>query len=76
MDIQTEKLEIIRWLASINDIELIQQINSLRENATADISTEEKTAIDKGLQSIKEGRTKSHEEVMAITRKKYPQFFQ
>ena len=76
MDIQAEKLDLIQWLAGINDSNIIRQVSALRESTektTIDkLSQAEKDAIEKGLQSLNEGRFKSHEDVMEITRKKYP----
>lgn len=79
MNIQGEKLDIIQWLASVNDIRIIKQFILLKrsnEDTTfINLTQAEKDAIDEGLQSIKDGRFKSHEEVTEITKKKYPQLF-
>jgi predicted transcriptional regulator len=79
MNIQAEKLDIIQWLAGVNESSVIKQFMLLKrtneETTSIDLSQEEKQAIDKGIQSIEAGRVKSHEEVMEITRKKYPQLF-
>jgi predicted transcriptional regulator len=79
MNIQAEKLDIIQWLAGVNESSVIKQFMLLKrtneETTSIDLSQEEKQAIDKGIQSIEAGRAKSHEEVMEITRKKYPQLF-
>jgi predicted transcriptional regulator len=79
MNIQSDKLEIIQWLARINDTKIVKQFVLLKrlneEQTSVSIKTEEKHAIDEGLKSIKDGRTKSHEEVTQATQKKYPQLF-
>lgn len=79
MDIQAEKLNIIKWLAGIQESKVIKQFILLKKSneefPSKKLSQTEKLAIDKGLQSIKDGRIKSHEEVMKITRKKYTQLF-
>jgi predicted transcriptional regulator len=79
MDIQSEKLGIIKWLASINDGKIIKQFMLLKrsneESVSVNLNQAEKTAIDKGLESIKEGRVKSHEEVIETTKNKYPHLF-
>jgi len=79
MNIQAEKLDIIQWLARVNDSRVIKQFMLLKrsneEMTVVNLSQGEKDAIDKGLQSIKEGRFKSHEEVTEVTRKKYTQLF-
>lgn len=79
MNIQAEKLDIIQWLAQVNDSRVIKKFMLLKksneESIVANLSQEEKEAIDKGLQSISEGRFKSHEEVIEATKNKYPTLF-
>ncbi len=79
MDIKAEKLALIQWLASINDSQVISRFRALRRATEASIpetlSPAEKEAINQGLQSIKAGKVKSHEEVSQLTKKKYPHLF-
>ena len=77
MDIQAEKLNLIEWIAGLDDSQIIRQVKSLQNSAMpggkATLSAEEKTVIDQGLKSISEGKVHSHESVMTASRKKYPQ---
>jgi predicted transcriptional regulator len=79
VNIQAEKLDIMQWLAKVNDSKIIRQFmlikRSNEEGASASLSLEEKEAIDKGLLAINEGRFKSHKEVTEATRKKYKHLF-
>lgn len=77
MDIQAEKLNLIEWLAGINDSQTIRQIKSLQQSSqqAVELSETEKVAIDRGLKSIAEGKVHSHESVMASTKKKFPNLF-
>lgn len=79
MDIQSEKLNLIRWLAGIEDIKLIHQLkvwqSSTEGNSTTTLTKEEKSAIDQGLKSIKQGRVKSDDQVKQSTQDKYPDLF-
>jgi predicted transcriptional regulator len=79
MNIQAEKLDIIQWLAQVNDSRVIKKFMLLKqsneESIVTNLSQEEKEAIDKGLQSINEGRFKSHQEVLESTKSKYPNLF-
>lgn len=79
MNIQAEKLDIIQWLAQVNDSRVIKKFMLLKksneESIVANLSHKEKEAIDKGLQSINEGRFKSHQEVLESTKNKYPNLF-
>jgi hypothetical protein len=79
MDIKAEKLALIQWLAGINDSQIISRFQALKrtseQTASEAMSPAEKDAIRQGLQSVKAGKTKSHEEVTQLTREKYPQLF-
>jgi predicted transcriptional regulator len=79
MNIQAEKLDIIQWLAKINDSKIIRQFVLLKrmseEAGPLTLSQEEKEAIEKGLKAVEEGRYQTHEEVMAATKKKYAHLF-
>jgi predicted transcriptional regulator len=79
MNIQAEKLDIIQWLAKVDDSKIIKQFMLLKrsneEGTSINLSREEKESIDKGIQAINEGRFKSHEEVTEATKKKYTRLF-
>lgn len=79
MNIQAEKLDIIQWLAKVNDSNIIRQFMLLKrsneEMVSANLSEAEKKAVDKGLESLREGRFKTHNEVTEATRKKFTQLF-
>ncbi|MBF9253952.1 hypothetical protein I2I11_11670 [Pontibacter sp. 172403-2] len=79
MDIQAEKLALIQWLAGINDSQVISRFRALKrtseETVQETLSPAETEAISQGLQSIKAGKVKSQEEVIRLTREKYPQLF-
>jgi len=79
MNILAEKINLIQWLASIDDVKIIRQLkmlrNTIQQKEGFTLTNEEKTAIDKGLQSIKDGRVKSHEEVIKSTKEKFPNLF-
>ncbi|MBI3219819.1 MAG: hypothetical protein HYZ44_09925 [Bacteroidetes bacterium] len=74
-DLQTEKLDIIQWLAGVNEHRIIKQFMLLKqtnqEPVSLQLSTDEKKAIDAGIASIESGRSLTHDEAMAITRKKF-----
>ncbi|HTI61214.1 hypothetical protein [Mucilaginibacter sp.] len=68
MDIQAEKLNLIRWLTNVSDPSIIKQFIALRQQQQADwwdeIDTEEKAEIEEGLAQADRGDVLSHEEVM------------
>ncbi len=79
MDIKAEKLSLIEWLAGVEDTRVIKQFIALRKSnqyfENSKLTEKERLAIDKGLQSIKDGKVESHSSVMESTRKKYPNLF-
>ena len=77
MSITTEKQEIIKWLDGLNDETIIHQLTALKVSISDDtrLSTFEKEAINKGLESKSNGNIKPHEDVMHLTKQKFPQLF-
>ena len=79
MDIQTEKLHLIEWLARTNDNQIIRQLISFQKSSQEQISntltSAEKIAVNQGLKSIAEGKVHTHESVMESTKEKYPNLF-
>lgn len=79
MDIKAEKINLIQWLAGIEDAKIINQLKMLQitfqEKEPVALTKEEKAAIDQGLRSIEAGQTKTHEEVKNSTKNKYPNLF-
>lgn len=74
MNIEKEKLDIIRWVTTLNDETSIERLKMLKDNPSLtdwwnDISDDEKSAIEEGLADIKAGRLKSHEEVRKLYEK-------
>ena len=74
MDIQAEKLSLIKWLTDVTEPSVIEQFVALKNNQQADwwyeIDNEEKAEIEEGLKQAEAGEFFSHEEVM----KKYDQW--
>ena len=70
MNIQAEKLELIEWLARINDFSLIDKLKSIKAEYSNDwwdqISKEEKEDIQQGLHDIETSNVKTHAEVKEI----------
>jgi hypothetical protein len=71
LNMEKEKLEIIKWVTSLKDDTAIERLRMLRANPRKldwwnEITDEEKTAIDKGLADIKAGRVKPHKEAKRL----------
>lgn len=74
LNLEKEKLEIIKWVTNLKDDTAIERLRMLRENPRKvdwwkEITDEEKTAIDKGLADIKAGRVKPHREARKLYEK-------
>jgi predicted transcriptional regulator len=69
MDIQVEKLNLIKWLTEVNEPSVIEQFIALKNEQQKDwwdeISDDERSEIDKGLAEADKGDILSHGEVMA-----------
>jgi len=75
MNLDSEKVKIIDWIASLTDESIIARIKLLKENPKEtdwwdEISEAEKASIERGMADAKAGRIVPHEEV----RKKYEQW--
>lgn len=65
---ETIKLEIIEWLAKLDNDEIIDYLKIVKDSNSADCVEEDLpgsviAGIEKGLRDIDEGRVVSHEEV-------------
>jgi len=73
MDIQTDKLRLIQWLAGLTDPGTIKEFVTLKKSKEVDwwdeISDEERGEIEKGLAQANRGEVIPHEEVIAKFKK-------
>ena len=74
LNMEREKLEIIKWVTSLKDDTAIERLRMLRAKPRKldwwnEITDEEKLAIDKGLADIKAGRVKPHKEAKKLYEK-------
>ncbi len=74
LNVEKEKLEIIKWVTNLKNNTAIERLRMLRANPRKldwwnEITDEEKTAIDKGLADIKAGRVKPHKEAKKLYEK-------
>ena len=75
MNIQAEKLDLIEWIAKLNDVSILKKLNELKFKYSNSIDwwdtleKEEMESIERGLQDLKEGRIHSHETARKIYEK-------
>jgi predicted transcriptional regulator len=74
LNVEKEKLEIIKWVTGLKDTTAIERLKMLRESPRKadwwnEISLEEKAAIDMGLADIKAGKVKAHKEAKKLYEK-------
>lgn len=70
-NIEKDKLEIIRWVTGLKDETSIQRLKMLKDGAVntdwwEQISDEERETINKGLEDVRAGRVKPHNEVRKL----------
>jgi len=76
MNTHAEKINIIQWVASLNDEAILQQLKKIKDQSTKKvdwwdtISAEERRSIERGLEDSENGRITPHSEV----RKKYEKY--
>ena len=75
MDIQVEKLNLIKWLTEVEEPSVIKQFIALKNEQQKDwwdeISEDERAGIEESLAEADRGDVLSHEEVMAKYQKYY-----
>jgi hypothetical protein len=73
INIQNTKIELIQWLASLEDKSLIEKVLNLRNTQTKDwwneISDTEKESIEKGISDAEKGKVNAHTEVRKVYEK-------
>ncbi len=69
MDIQAEKLNLIKWLTEVNEPSIIKRFIALKNNEVSDwwdeIDEDEKAEIEEGIAQADRGEVIPHNEVMA-----------
>ena len=74
LNVEKEKLEIIKWVTGLKDDTAIERLRMLRVSPKkgdwwVEITDEEKSAIDKGIADLKAGRVKPHKEAKKLYEK-------
>jgi hypothetical protein len=75
MNIQAEKLGLIEWLSTLNDISIIEKLKSIKEDYSKSkdwwdtLNKEEIESIERGLKDLEGGRVHSHETVRKVYEK-------
>jgi hypothetical protein len=62
------KLELIEWLAQLNDEDTIQYLKVVKDSSSEkdwwpNLTPEQRAGIERGLQDIDQGKITSHEDV-------------
>jgi len=74
LNVEKEKLEIIKWVTGLKDNTAIERLRMLRDMPKKtdwwdEITDEERAAVDKGLADIKAGRIRPHREAKKLYEK-------
>ena len=69
MDIRAEKLDLIEWIAQINDASVIKEIKAIRKEKEVDwwdgLSANQKEDIEAGLVDLDQGKKKPFNKVLS-----------
>lgn len=69
MGTEAIKLELIQWLSQLEDDETLHYLKIVKDSGSNkntdwnDLTSDEKTGVERGLQDIRDGKTISHDEV-------------
>lgn len=73
LDIQKTKIDLIQWLTTIDNAEILKKIKSIKESEIEaewySLSENERKSIDKGLEDVKTGNTIPHSDLKKIYEK-------
>ena len=75
MNVQTEKLSLIKWIVKLEDQAMIEKLSSLRQSYSqydeqqVSLKKEELESINRGLKDFEDGRTHPHDEVRKVYEK-------
>jgi hypothetical protein len=74
-----EKQDLIDWITNLENQSLLQHLMELKNSIDSDkiyiVSDQERIAIKEGIDSLENEGGVSHEDVMKMTREKYPNLF-
>lgn len=73
LKLQNQKMELIQWLSTIEDISVIEKIAALRKQENQDwynsLSKLESKSIEKGIKDADEGKLNSHSKARKLYEK-------
>ncbi len=74
-----EKQDLIDWIKNLENQSLLNYLMELKNSSDSDkiyiVSDQERIAIKEGIESLENEGGVSHEDVMKMTREKYPNLF-
>lgn len=74
-----EKQDLIEWVKNLENQSLLNYLMELKNSSNSDkiyiVSDQERIAIKEGIESLENEGGVSHEDVMKMTREKYPNLF-
>ena len=75
MNIEARKISLIHQILLVQQDTILDKIEALLVRRTSNVTEAQKKAIDKGLQSLSEGKKIPHNEVIKQMKEKYPKYF-
>lgn len=76
---EDKKKELIDWISNLENQSMLEHLMELKNTDESEkiyfVSEAEREGIERGLDDLREGRVKSHDEVKKEIKSKYPRFF-
>jgi hypothetical protein len=74
MNLETRKINLINWISSLQEADLIDKVEAIQKENTDwwdTISNDDKEAIEKGLEQLDKGEFLTRSQVRAKVKEKY-----
>jgi len=74
MNLETRKINLINWISSLQEADLIDKVEAIQKENTDwwdTISNEDKQAIEEGLEQLDKGEFLTRSQVRAKVKEKY-----
>ncbi|MCF8459863.1 MAG: hypothetical protein K9G46_04000 [Flavobacteriales bacterium] len=62
LNVQNTKIELIQWLTTVDDIDVLKKLLDFRNSSTYELSEAERKSIEEGLEDLKNGEVIPHSE--------------
>jgi len=69
LNVQNAKIELIQWLTTVEDTDMLKKLLEFRNSSTYELSEAERKSVEEGLEDLKNGEVIPHAEAKKIYEK-------